>query len=121
MTKPHPQRSEGAPEPAICCCGAEATVLYIRDSEFTEYTKARAVWDAEYAHRLILDLKELFVVPDLVVWHSSCDACVLENGGLYWFNHPKTWKDWASWTAHLMEKEWFVHTNWAETLRRFGA
>lgn len=39
-------------------------------------------------------------------------------GGSYWFDRDRaaTWPAIASWTAHLMEKDWLADTDWARVL-----
>jgi hypothetical protein len=80
------------------------------------------------AFRLI-SVADLMNAPSRAQWAVHCDDCNPHSAGdgtycngCYWFdaNRCRTWEQVASWTSHLMEKDWFQATNWGNFLQSLG-
>ncbi|EUA15423.1 hypothetical protein I546_1145 [Mycobacterium kansasii 732] len=59
--------------------------------------------------------------PDVVRWltyHTRCDP-QRNEANVYRIDVERCRTVWAllDWTAHLISKRWFIHTNWNEFLR----
>lgn len=65
-----------------------------------------------------LDLSQPVAEP--AHWRALCDACNPGEG--YWFGayEADTPGELLDWTLHLMSKEWFEYTDWAEFIKRHG-
>lgn len=102
-------------------CRQEALFGYIEvdHNEIGRFQHAKAKW--EQAHPGMVSIDELIEYPDPArwrVWHPDCDPNP-EGGSTYSIEvrRLRTFADLVDWTAHLMEKNWLVYTNWDDLLR----
>jgi hypothetical protein len=49
--------------------------------------------------------------------HASCDPAPDANAYAIEVHRCRSWADLVLWTAHLMGKEWLLHSDWDELLR----
>ncbi|WP_143094195.1 hypothetical protein [Streptacidiphilus jiangxiensis] len=54
------------------------------------------------------------------VHHSACDPAPDANAYAIEVHRCRSWADLVLWTAHLMGKGWFPHTDWDELLEAAG-
>jgi predicted GIY-YIG superfamily endonuclease len=108
--------------PFKCECGAPGTAMYVLYSEIAEHRAAMELWKVDPVgpdgqQLRVLSMSQFLDMPDKAKWRATCDAHVPEEEPYYWFDMPKTWKDWLLKTAHLLDtKSWVDHTNWAQAL-----
>lgn len=113
---------EDRPRHVSCECGEPATILYVLYRDLAEHASRVKKWKSERSSSGVLLFKEFLATPDLVPWTASCDAHVVDDGHPYEFPYPRTWKEWAARTAHLLEtKDWVISTNWYAWLYGVGA
>jgi predicted GIY-YIG superfamily endonuclease len=107
--------------PFRCECGAPGTAMYVLYGEIAAHRAAMKAWEVSTAAAegrvRILSASQFLDMPDKAEWRATCDAHVPDEEPYYWFDMPKTWKDWLLKTAHLLDtKGWVDHTNWARIL-----
>jgi hypothetical protein len=82
--------------------------------------------DAERAYRAVhpegeaMSLAGLLLAPEPVHWrayHAHCETEPQEGAYQIGSERVRTWAQFAHWTAHLMEKNWFQLTDWDCLLR----
>lgn len=121
-----PAVAEERPAPGKCACGAPATILFILYRDIAEYDQRRQEWHEKIAKKnegrqlKVWDGEDMRTMPGLTPWQRSCDEHAPDGGNPYEIPYPTTWRQWADWTAHLLEKEWFPHTNWSQHLYAAG-
>lgn len=129
-----PMSGKREPRPAFACdvCGKRIrpsgrASVYVRREERRAYPQALEEWKQRNAAGLargVLWGSAYLDYPKQATWHVVHDRCVdIEaETGEYWFsvNQIDTWGKVANWTAHLMGKGWFDHTDWVGFLRRVG-
>jgi hypothetical protein len=109
---------EDRPNPETCECGESATVLYVLYRDIAEHESDMKAWSAAQARTA--PFMDLLSMPDLISWHAVCDRHLPVEGGPYEIDCPRSWRDWAERTAHLLEKEWLPKTDWSYRLYRAG-
>jgi hypothetical protein len=71
----------------------------------------------------------VLALPQPAEWAVHCDDCNphrADDGtfcdGCYWFDarRCRTWEQAVNWTAHLLDKEWLLATNWGRFLQSLG-
>jgi hypothetical protein len=64
--------------------------------------------------------RRVIEAPDLVRWeilHLDCDPRRDVDAYVIDVERARTPGEVIDWAAHLLEKRWLVHTNWADVLR----
>jgi hypothetical protein len=122
-----------APHRPVWVCETCSSVIEdgagVIDFRYREYDENRLL-DAEWTERHT-DPETGFLswspgdgdqMPGYVRLHVLHDRCCPERGDVYQIDltRCRTWREVASWSAHLSEKQWFPHVNWADTLYRAG-
>lgn len=82
---------------------AEREIVERRTTPTAEYVASRLV--------SVADLPE----DTRARWRVTHNACSEGDGtGEYWFDvgRARTWHELVDWSAHLLEKDWLVHTRW---------
>jgi len=105
------------------CDACKLPVQYGCGSLYVLYSDIRAVeqaWnDRGREGTGPLDWESLFSLPRCAHWHVHHDACSPNQGASSYelaIEQVGTWPRLAEWTAHLMAKRWFQHTDWAALL-----
>lgn len=94
--------------------------LTVDHNEIDAVRAAQAEWKDQHGDGLV-NMDELLAYPEAArwrPWHAACDP------------DPDAWRSYTieihrlrslaeiiDWTAHLMEKEWLIDTNWDQVLR----
>jgi hypothetical protein len=88
--------------------------LYVNFGELGARRTAKAEWEASRDPSGALDIMGLLGLPGLATWHIHHDGCRPEGADDYDIavERIRTWRDLCRWTAHLMEKNWLVETDW---------
>lgn len=77
-------------------------------------------------HEGFFTLEDLMELPDGGSWSVICRGCYTEDmEGVADYDielgRIASYKDALDWTLHLMEKNWFPHTNWEQAIRSASA
>lgn len=91
--------------------------LGIDTQPVTAYEAAAVAWEAE--HGDAGPLAELLTHPEEPQWAAHCEACEPDTCGYcIQAGELATYKGLIKWTAHLMGKSWFAHTDWDDMLEK---
>lgn len=94
--------------------------LYVRMGDVREKRDADQQWRDSHPFGTRIDITEFLLLPGPAHWRSAHDACRSDHDeSCYELDDEwiSTWRGLAHWTAHLMAKNWFASTDWAELLR----
>jgi hypothetical protein len=64
-------------------------------------------------------MEQILTAPSLISWlayHPACDPAGPGSAYRIDASQIRTWQQLVRWTAHLMGKNWFPFTNWADLL-----
>lgn len=103
----------------------DAGWLHVDLSETRRVELAVADWNEQNPGPVRSGAALVLDYPEPAQWqvhHAECDPDG-EDHDCYWFyvGRCNTWPKLVNWTAHLMGKSWFEHTNWRELLERLTA
>ena len=84
------------------------------------YEEELRTWKEMHGGRLIsgAELLEYPKAPRWHVWHRKCDPDIDSSDYTIEIERIRTYQTLLSWTAHLLEKNWFSNTNWSHIIRR---
>ncbi len=101
------------------------SVLSVRYADMTAYAENIRAWREEhYSDKKeglqVVVMSELGDLPDKAHWRWGHKFCIPDDGD-YWMDAERldTAGKMLSFTAHLMEKNWFLDTDWDQVIRRF--
>jgi predicted GIY-YIG superfamily endonuclease len=118
-----------------CHCGKGAWLFMSREQDIAAET-CRSWWKQyEYEMHTVsswkpVDLGRVMSAPDEGKWTVLCSRCARDTGDYEPLDNvayaieltrADTWQKLMDWTIHLMEKDWFRYTNWADVMRKAGA
>jgi hypothetical protein len=101
--------------------------LWISHADWSRRRDEREAWEAKFRHTdgegntwLSVDATGLMTHPETAQWtahHGACDDGSISD--LYSIASFKlrTWADFVSWSAQVLEKTWAKDTNWMDLMR----
>lgn len=88
--------------------------LYLSFGDLADHRRAKREWEASRDESGRLDILGLLGLPSFAAWRIHHDVCrpAGVDGYDITVEEIRTWRGLVKWTAHLMEKNWLVETDW---------
>jgi hypothetical protein len=101
--------------------------LWISHEDWSRRRDEREAWEAKYRHTdadgnswIAADGEGIVTHPDRAEWtahHGACDDNSIDDLYSIQSHKLRTWADFVSWSAQVLEKTWAKDTDWLDLMR----